>query len=221
MLGNNILTIMRSKRIISREMLRDTEQIRAAFCALGEKMQFRQCQPLGVVICGGAALNVMGLIARPTIDADVLALVLVRGGEVSLEAAPDMLPADVRECIAEVSDDLGLGRQQWLNTGPRDLFAKGLPEGLAGRLKPEDFGPRLRVYWVARADAVCFKLYAAAARGPREDQHYEDLKGLAPTEEELRRAVDWVKQQNSDEDFKEELRRLLRLMEHEDLAYYI
>ena len=215
------MTIIRSKRTISKEMLKDTEQIRAAFRALGEKMQFRQCQPLGLVICGGAALNVMGLIERPTIDADVLALVLVRGDKASLQAAPDMLPADVRECIAEVSDDLGLGKQQWLNTGPRDLFAKGLPEGLAGRLSREEFGSSLRVYWIAREDAVCFKLYAAAAPGPREDQHYEDLKGLAPTEEELGRAVDWVKQQNSDEDFKEELRRLLRLMEHEDLAYYI
>jgi hypothetical protein len=82
------------------------------------------------------------------------------------------------------------------------------------------------VYFVARADLVCLKLYAAAARSSREAQHRQDLVALKPTEAELEKARDWVlgllsgeRRHDEAEQLKDSLRRMLIDMEHGDLAY--
>ena len=204
-------------------MLRSAETIERLLRALGEKMDLSKTQPLGLVVCGGAALNVAGIVSRPTIDIDVVALASGRAKSVSLEPAPARLPDELRKCVSQVGADFGLDEQEaWINTGPRHLFEKGLPEGIENRLKIQNFGQRLRVYWVTdRRDMVCFKLYAAANRGARQQQHVADLEALAPSEEELEPAIEWCLTQNDAPDFKQDLKRLLADMGHEDLAYYI
>ena len=184
--------------------------------ALGEKLDFSQEGPLSLVVCGGAALNVLGSLERPTRDVDVVALARDEGGEIAFEFAD--IPPEVRGLASEVGDDLGLGRS-WLNTGPSELLRKGLPPGAEARLLKFEFGRRLRGYCLGPEDLICLKLYAAASRSRNPQQHLEDLRRLRPDEASLTRARDWALTQDQAEDFKSELKRVLSEMEHEDLAY--
>jgi len=184
--------------------------------ALGEKLDFSQEGPLSLVVCGGAALNILGVFARTTRDVDVVALARDEGGEIAFEFAD--IPPRVRKLASEVGDDLGLGRS-WLNTGPSELLRKGLPPGAEARLLKFEFGRWLRVYFLGREDLICLKLYAAASRSGNAQRHFEDLRRLAPDEVSLTRARDWSLTQDETEDFKSELKRVLSNMEHEDLAY--
>jgi len=219
------LIIFTEKRIISKEMLKNTEHIRRLLDALGEKMEFRNCRPIGLIVCGGAALHIHGLIDRVTIDVDVVALGAKQGGVVVAYQAARDFPVDMQDCIAEVSEDFGLDAPQWVNTGPRDLFVTGLPDGAEQRLTCEEFGSRLSIYWMGRVDLVCLKLYAAAGHSGRLQQHRDDLNRLRPTYEELDRAIRWTLMQKSGqkdfEVFKQDLKRLLCDMGYEDHAYYI
>ena len=170
------------------------------------------------MICGGAALNIVGALARPTKDIDVVAL--ARGEPGSVRLAYAELPEDVRQCAREVAEDLGLGNS-WLNTGPRELLKKGLPEGCEGRLTRQDFGPRLTVHCLHRKDLVCMKVYAAAARSRRPDVHIGDLRALRPSGEELEAAVAWAMVQDDSDELRLSLKRLLSDLGHSDLGYYI
>ena len=199
-------------------MLQGDREMLRALAALGEKLDFSGCQPIALVICGGAALNIVGAVARPTKDIDVVALASGGPGAVRLEYAE--LPEEVRRCAREVAEDLGLGNS-WLNTGPRELLKKGLPEGCEGRLARQDFGPRLRVYCLGRKDLVCMKVYAAAGRSRRPDVHRADLRALRPSGEELEAAIVWAMVQDDSDDFRLSLQRLLSDLGHSDLAYYI
>ncbi len=196
--------------------LQNTQQIHKLLQALGEKMDFHQTCPVGLVVCGGAAMNVIGVLRRPTKDIDVVALGQERENSIELKEAD--LPKEIRECAWEIADDFGLTKG-WLNTGPRELFKKGLPEGIEKRLKEEQFGSRLCLYWLGREDLICLKLYAAASRSGRQQQHIQDLDMLRPNGSELEKALDWTLKQDDSEEFKEALRRLLCDMGHNDLAY--
>ena len=202
-------------------MLSNAEHISRALQALAEKMDDHGCQPTGLIVCGGAALNVAGLVARPTRDVDILAIGRERSGRIELET-PD-LPPDLRRCVSEVAVDLRLpSSPPWLNTGPRRLLERELPAGIEKRLRREDFGPRLRVYWLARVDLVCLKLFAAADdRARRNEVHAADLAAMGPTYDELDGAVEWLRKQREYEELKPSLHRLLIHMGHEDLAYYL
>ncbi len=197
-------------------MFKNTRNIQRSLEALGEKMEFYRCRPVGLVVCGGAALNVLGVLHRPTKDIDVLALGREQEGLVHLEEP--YLCEEIRKCVREIADDFQLP-EVWLNTGPRELFKKGLPEGIEKRLKKENYGSRLNVYWLSREDMVCLKLYAAASRSGRQQQHVQDLDMLRPNDNELEKALDWTLKQDDSEEFKEPLRRLLCDMGHNDLAY--
>jgi hypothetical protein len=66
----------------------------------------------------------------------------------------------------------------------------GLPQGWEGRVVTRQFGG-LCLNLPARQDQICFKLYAVVDRGPN-DKHFEDLKKLNPTAEELVFAARWT-----------------------------
>lgn len=155
-----------------------------------------------VVAIGGSGLLLLGLVVRPTADVDVVAV--VQGDEYRL-AKP--LPAPLEEAQADVGAALGLG-DKWLNPGPTDLLAFGLPEGFQGRVETLEF-EGLTVHLAGRFDQICFKLYAAVDQGSR-SKHFADLRDLDPSRDELLRAAQWTRQHDPSEGFRSELLEALR-----------
>lgn len=100
----------------------------------------------------------------------------------------------MRDAAAAVASDLGLD-PDWLNTGPASQWRTGLPPGLDHRLSWRDFGG-LVVGLVARFDLIHFKLYAAADDTGPGSVHFQDLLAFGPTDEELKLAARWVKEQD-------------------------
>lgn len=197
-----------------------TEQIYVWLTALAEKMDAHRCEPLGLVVCGGAALRVLGVLDRPTKDVDVIALSMKN----RLAPTTDEFPAGFRECVVEVAEDLGLATD-WLNRGPSKLLDMGLPDGWRQRVSAADFGKRLRIYWLGRADLICLKLYAACDdRAKRPEVHADDLRRFKPSYEELDVGVEWLREALPASRYAElshPLKRLLGYLGHEDLAYYV
>ena len=72
--------------------------------ALGERV--------GIVVLGGAALNLLGVVERLTTDVDVLAL--GHPGRRSRLSRPDPLPPVLVSAVERVARDLGLS-PDWLN----------------------------------------------------------------------------------------------------------
>lgn len=136
----------------------------------------------------------LGLVARPTADVDIVAL--VQDGRYRV-ATP--LPPPLEEAQAEVGAALGLG-EEWLNPGPTDLLDFGLPEGFEDRVKTLTFAG-LTVRLAGRLDQIYFKLYAAVDQGHR-SKHFADLQQLDPTEDELVGAARWTVQHDPSEGFR-------------------
>lgn len=150
-----------------------------------------------VVVIGGAALNLLGIVDRPTADVDVLAF-----HEQGLRPPPEPLPAPLTRAITTVARDLGLD-DRWMNSGPALQWRQGLPDDLESRVLWRHYGPEqtpdlgLDVGLVSRRDLIFFKLYAAADHATPRSVHYKDLIALAPTSQELSAAADWVRPQNA------------------------
>ena len=143
-----------------------------------------------------------------------------RHGAGSVQLGPAELPADLLQCASEVAADFGL-RAAWLNAGPRELYHAGLPEGLSARLRREDFGPRLRIYWLGREDLVCLKLLAASDdRAPRQEEHEADLREMQASERELDTAMESMRGRDDYDRVQIPLKRLLIALGYENLAYY-
>lgn len=151
---------------------------------------------------GGGALHLLGLITRPTRDIDVVALVRDET-LVPLES----LPAPLRRAIEDTAALLRLP-PDWFNAGPRALVELGLPKGALERAHRREWGG-LVLHIADRRDQVFFKLYAAVDQGPR-SKHFEDLRRLEPTEQELRDAAAWARTHDPSEGFRQELRGALR-----------
>ena len=85
------------------------EVIESALAAVGEILALRGSS-CSIVILGGAALNLHGVVDRPTIDVDVLA----REQE-GILIPPDPLPDALRSAIAAIARDRGF-LEHWMNT---------------------------------------------------------------------------------------------------------
>ena len=144
-----------------------------------------------LIICGGAALTIEGVVNRTTRDVDVAAL--LDENEV-LNARP--LPPAILSAALQVALALGLNGD-WLNDGPAAQIRFGFPEGFQERLEMRRYGKALIVYFVGRLDQIHFKLFAAVDQGP--GKHSQDLLALKPTSEEIRIAAHWVKDQDASE----------------------
>jgi hypothetical protein len=170
-------------------------------------------EPVEIVVCGGSALILTGMIPRTTKDVDVVAL--VKAGRL---ASPAPLPDELQRAVAEVAEDLTLDRN-WLNNGPSrgegGLFQMGLPGGFAARLTSVAYGDRLRVHFVNRLDQIYFKLYASADRG---GYHIEDLRALNPTSDELEVGARWCMTHDVSEGFRMVLKQLLKELGYGDVA---
>ncbi len=168
--------------------------------ALGEQLAARG-QRFELVVVGGSGLLALGLIERSTRDVDLLAL---RAGDELESAKP--LPAALEAARDRVARDFSLPAD-WLNPGPTDLLEFGLPDEFVDRLERRDYGPGLTVYFASRYDQVHFKLYALVDQGP--GKHEDDLRALAPTEEELLAAARWSRSHDPSEGYAHVLRNVL------------
>lgn len=171
-------------------------QLREALTTLGAVLADRGLS-YELVLVGGGALNLCGLIDRPTRDIDVVAR--VEGGAY-ITAVP--LPALLLAAANDVAAALDLA-PDWLNSGPADLFHMGLPQGFAERTVRETFGG-LDVLYASRQDQVAFKLYAAADHWPTRNKHLQDLRELEPAPDELRHAADWCLTHDPSVGFREQ-----------------
>lgn len=185
--------------------------IEQALQLLGELMAARGEQ-LRIVVIGGAAMNLRGLVSRATTDVDILAFGDPRaeesGNRSRIMEPPDPLPAWLLRDIRTVAGDLRLD-SHWLNTGPAGQWKQGLPPGLADRIEWRGFGP-LEVGLVGRIDLIYFKLYAAADHTGPESVHFQDLLALRPSGAELDAAEAWTRHQDPSPEFTEVLRKVVR-----------
>ncbi len=166
------------------------------------------------VVCGGSSLLALGLVNRTTTrDVDVLARI-EPDGLITARPLPDWLD----KAADQVGKQLGL-MDDWFNTGPSDdsFFRFGFPEGMAERLIPREYGPNqnLRISFISRYDQVFFKLYATVDSD--QGRHFQDLKDLQPTAEELLAAARWTRTQDPSEGFLSVISDVLKALDHESL----
>lgn len=174
----------------------DTKTLNGALEILGSYLQDKGLK-YEVVAIGGGALLLLGYIIRPTRDLDLVAL---KGENELISARP--LPAPLLAAIQEVGSALKLPKN-WINSAPADLWEMGLPEGFQNRLELIHF-KGLVLHCASRFDQICFKLYASVDQGP-DSKHFEDLKRLNPTQQELEQAGNWCKTHDVSEVFARSL----------------
>lgn len=105
-------------------MLRDANEIDSALRAVGELLAAEGAQ-FRIVIIGGAAMNLIGVVARATRDVDIVAM--AKAESQTLERPTEPLPAPLRDAISIVARDFELP-ENWLNTGPAGQWDVGLPQ---------------------------------------------------------------------------------------------
>lgn len=190
---------------------------------LNDALAIEGAEPVDWIICGGTALGLLGLVQRPTRDVDVIS----GWNPATLQIIQiDCFPPAVERAIvraAEAHPELQSSGISWVNLGPKGLLDFGLPPGCTGRLTPRIIGTHLTLRLPDRRDLIAFKLFAAAdASHGRQAVHKSDLQALAPNEEELRFAIDWVITiPDRNHQLRTELREFLQELGREDLAYYI
>jgi len=188
-------------------MLEGQETIRRALRLVGQRLAAQGIE-IGIVIIGGAALNLRGIVSRATVDVDIVALTTADGDPGDLvSAAP--LPAALLESVQQVAVELRLA-PDWLNSAPADLLRLGLPSGFVEGLEWEEFGG-LRVGIPDRVGLIPLKLYAAAdANWAGPDRHQRDLRAMHPTHEELVAANAWVRTQDASEEMNILVQRVIK-----------
>ena len=190
-------------------------RLEEVFRLLNGRLSFNNAPPVEMVVCGGAAMIVTGLLRRTTKDVDIVALV----DSVSRKLVPPVpMPEWLLQAAHEVAEVLQLP-EDWLNNGPsRDeggLFQMGLPDGFQERLHSRVYGEHLTVHVIDRFDQIHFKLYAAVDRG---GYHISDLEALHPTTEELVEAAHWACTHDVSAGFLMLLKHLLHELGYEDVA---
>ena len=188
----------------------------ALLAALADQLDLGGADPVHLVVCGGTALNVLGLVVRPTLDVDVVALASSGSGGRVVFASAEPLPADLRAAARRVAADFDLA-EGWLNPGPTELLRFGLPQGCEDRLVTRGYGRQLTASFLSRFDLLCLKLYAYVDSGP--GKHGEDLRALAPTEPELETAARWCLTHDPSPGFLQELAAALRSLGAERVAH--
>lgn len=178
----------------------DTARLHEALETLGAILESRG-EAHDIIVIGGGALLLLGLIERPTQDLDIVSRV---EGDRWVEGEP--MPLGLAGAIVEVARALDLD-DHWLNAGPTDLLRYGLPPGFGDRVVVQRYGG-LVVRLAARVDQVAFKLYAAVDQGPR-SKHFRDLRLLAPGREELETAARWCQTHDTSAPFRDMLLQAL------------
>lgn len=161
-----------------------------------------------IVVVGGSALLLLGIIHRPTKDLDVLAVI---SDGVYVTAKP--LPGELEKAARDVAVELGLA-SDWLNSGPTAQLQTGLPEGFRERVETRTYRT-LVVNIASRLDHIYLKLYATVDHAGT-GKHADDLRRLAPTRQELLDAAAWVRGQDISPAFPHLVADTLRIFGIED-----
>ena len=175
-------------------------RLEGALSLLGEFLGERVPKE-SLIISGGAALSIKGIVSRTTKDVDVVALL---GENEILDARP--LPTAILDASRLVAQALGLNGD-WLNDGSAAQIKFGFPEGFQERLEMRRYGKSFTVYFIGRLDQIHFKLFAAVDQGP--GKHSQDLLALMPTKDEMDLAAFWVRDQDASAGFKTQLKEAL------------
>lgn len=178
-------------------MFANKQAIQEALSRTGRRLALADAGEFALLVCGGSALNLAGIIQRPTRDVDVLGL--VKGTNPATVAA-EQLPAEVTRAAELVAKDLGLPGD-WLNDAALDVQRLGLPPGILKRAHRLDFGPCLTVFFIDRQDQVALKLYAAIDR-EKGQRHLKDLEAIEPTTAEMEGAVHWLFDRETSAEFR-------------------
>jgi hypothetical protein len=186
-----------------REMVFSESSLERALEALGELLASRGLE-YELVVVGGGAMLLLGLLSRPTNDLDLVGRV-----EQGAVLGADPLPPALEQAITDVARALDLPTD-WLNPGPTPLLDLGLPAGFAGRAHVRQYGS-LKLLLADRFDQIHFKLYAAVDQGPH-SKHFADLQSVGPTPEELLSAARWARTQDPSEGFRAELHKALEAL---------
>lgn len=149
---------------------------------------------LEAVVIGGAALNLMGVIARPTKDCDILDPKLSEG----ILAAARAFAAERRAAGEKLEDN-------WLNNGPASLAAQ-LTAGWRERLEIIFRGTAIELQSLARLDLLSSKLFALCDRG----LDLGDCVAMAPTAGELIQLEPWLAEQDANPDWPAHVRETLQ-----------
>lgn len=195
-------------------MFQDDKEIEKILSALGELLDARSITIPELVVCGGSALNVLGLVRRTTKDVDVVAFAEKSAGNYYLRSA-DPFPAGLEDAVKKVARDFNLPAT-WLNSGPTSVVEFGLPDGLMKRVETKRYGKNLIVHFLSRYDQIHFKLYAAVDQGP--GKHLSDLGALKPAAGELLKAAQWSITHDVSEGYRQSVKELLRYLGHDDVA---
>ena len=168
--------------------------IERALQAVGELLE-GEGERVGIVVLGGAALNLLGVVQRATYDVDLVALgTPPRGTEPAALRRADELPEALSRAASRVARDLGVA-PDWLNVGPAGQWDTGFPPGMADRIVWRQYGG-LDLGIVHARDLAFFKLYAAADDVGPNSVHVQDLIALRPSPRELEQAADWIRSQD-------------------------
>lgn len=180
--------------------------------ALSAFLQEEDGEAESLVLIGGSALLALGIVSRTTRDADIMARMDVRLGLVDPRPLSEALQSAARRVARELDLD-----EDWLNTGPADQLAAGLPAGFVERLTERRYGSHLTVYLPDRFDLIHLKFFAAVDHAGA-GRHVKDLAAMSPSDEELLAAANWVISQDSGEVFPEVVRQALKEMGYERIA---
>lgn len=173
------------------------DHLEDALATLGLVLQDRG-HTYELVVVGGGAMLLLGLLQRPTKDLDAVAR--IEHGR-WIRAAP--FPEALERAVVDVADALDLSRD-WLNPGPAALLDLGLPEGFEGRASVRRYGA-LTIRFASVQDLVALKLYAAADHWPDKSRHLDDLRRLHPSDEALLVAARWARSHDPSEGFRDVL----------------
>ncbi|MGK5084476.1 DUF6036 family nucleotidyltransferase [Bdellovibrionota bacterium FG-1] len=151
-------------------------------------------QAFEAVVIGGAALIVMGIISRDTIDVDCL---------------DPKIPDEILKHAANFrtsAPNLRL-HEKWINNGP-DSLIRDLPHDWRTRLVPIFKGESLHLLTLGRLDLLKTKLFAFCDR----DQDLQDCMAFKPTQKELDSCIDWVSQRDGNPNWPENVRRHFEIL---------
>jgi hypothetical protein len=176
--------------------------------AAGELLQ-RRGESAAIVVVGGTALNLLGVVDRATRDVDVIALGQLGADLPPVELQPPDPPPDaLLQVIQLVARDFGLD-VDWMNWDVALQWKTGLPPGFETRIEWREYSG-LWVGLADRLDLIFLKLYAAVDDVGPNSPHYTDLLALKPTEEELQAAASWIKTQDPSPAIEQALGEVVR-----------